>query len=120
MKQELCLKNLSNLDFGKIDVALQKQLERCTEDCLDRPGDDRPRTVLLRIDLTPEKTATNDPDHVNMEMQITSKLPTHRSKLFQLKPQKRGSGTVLLFDDESPDDFEQGSFNDLQQKGDAD
>jgi hypothetical protein len=113
MKMELNLTNLKELDFGKVDVALQQHLQRCVSDCLDRPGDEHVRVVDLRIEMKPVLESHGDCEHVLMQCRVASKVPSHRSKVFQCKPVRGGH---LLFDAESPEHFEQGTFGDLNKE----
>jgi hypothetical protein len=117
MKMELTLENLKDLDFGKLSVAFDQHIRRAVGDCMDRPGDDHERKVILTFGLRPEKSQEADCDHVMLEGQVTSKVPAHRSRVFQCAPRKGGH---LVFDSLSPEHVEQMSLEDEERRGQTD
>jgi len=113
MKVSLSLANLKRLDFGKVDVAFQRHISRAIEDCMDRPGDPHPREVLLRLKVEPADNQAGLCDAVMMHAEVASRVPVHRSADFHCRPRKTDKGALLVFDDESPDNADQGTFGDL-------
>ena len=107
MKMDLTLDNLKHLDFGKLSVAFDQHIRRAVADCMDRPGDDHQRKVILTFELTPVISQEADCDYVSLVGQVSSKVPPHRSAPFQCKPRKGGH---LIFDSVSADDVDQMSL----------
>ena len=44
---------LSKLDHGRAAAALNTAIQKAVRDCLERPGDDRARTVTLQMTVKP-------------------------------------------------------------------
>jgi len=51
--KELTAQSLADLDLGKIAAAFLENLRTAARDCLQRPADNRKRTVTLRAEITP-------------------------------------------------------------------
>lgn len=107
MKVALTLETLKDLDYGKIDVAFKQHLARAVEDCMDRPGDSKPRQVLLTFELVPDTGQGHDCEAIDLQAHVQSKVPAHRSRKFACAPRKGGH---ITFDLDSPDDVNQRSF----------
>lgn len=105
--RELTLGSLKHLDFGKADEAFKLHLKRATLDCLDRPADDKARTVTLQVELKPILEPGGDCVELNAQMQVTSKMPTHKTKVYSVGPRKNGS---LVFNEDSPSNINQTTF----------
>lgn len=109
IKMELTLDSLKDLDYGKVQVAFQRHIERAVADCMDRPGDTSTRKVMLTCLLAPSEDQSGVGDYVDLQCHVVSKLPAHKSRVFQGKPRLRGGNAQLMFDTDSPDDVEQGT-----------
>jgi len=113
-QMELTLANLKDLDFGKVDVAFRRHMERAVKDCLDRPGDDTTREVRLTFRLEPEKTQGGEPSHVMLECDVQSNVPPHRSATFQCRPTVKGQ---LVFQSIDAECVDQQSLDELDGNG---
>jgi len=100
----LTLENLEHLDLGIANAAFQQHIKRVALDCLDRPGDSSSRKVTMEILIKPELLPDGSCDRVKLQIQIGSKVPTHRTKVYDLGLRKNG---VLAFSEDSPDNFDQ-------------
>lgn len=109
MKTELTLKTLPELDYGKVDVALQRLLRMAVQDCLDRAGDAAVRKVTVSFCLTPLADQSGDCDRVELECHLSNKLPAFRTRPFECAARKNGS---LVFDNDSADDIRQMTLGD--------
>lgn len=114
MKMELTLGNLPGLDFGKVDAAFKKLLERAVADCIDRPGDATTRAVLVKFDVVPVVDQGGQCERAALQVHLSCRVPAYRSRVFDCLPQQ-GSNR-LLFDDETPEDVRQDSFAELQRR----
>lgn len=100
----LTLENLENLDLGKASAAFNLQIRRIAEDCLDRPGDGNARKVTLEVVAKPVTNDDGSADRVKLQIQVTSKIPSYRTRVYDLGLRKNG---VLVFSEESPENFDQ-------------
>lgn len=113
MKMALTLDTLKDLDFGKVEVAFLQHLKRAVEDCMDRSGDNTGRKVILTFDVKPQQDQSGQCEFVDLECQISSKVPAHRSRTFQCRPRKGGH---LEFESDTPEDFNQHSLSEEAQR----
>lgn len=107
----LSLGTLEDLDYGKIDVVFQKHLRRAVQDCLDRPHDKKARVVSLKFELAPDTEQDGDCCYVRMDASVMSKVPAHRTRVFQCAAKRNGD---LFFDPLTPDDAGQMTFDQSQ------
>lgn len=116
---QLTLENLKLLDFGKIGVAFNAELEHVVKDCMDRPGDLKPREVCIRFKMIPRSNdpSNRDCDHVAIQSEITSKVPSRRTKVYEMIPNVKGH---LLFNPDLPDEPDGTTlFEDQERKEDV-
>lgn len=105
------LESLNEVDAGRIVVAFQHELKRMIDDCRDRPGDKNARTVGLKCAITPildiidKKVICNG---VNIEFEITGKVPVRRSRPIPMKVNDKGA----YFNTDAPDNPDQTTFFD--------
>lgn len=109
MLHELSLETLDSLDFGKVSVAFKKHLQRLAHDCKDRPGDGKARTVTMTFAVVPVLEADGSCDRVKLQVQVASKVPTHRTSLYDLALRPNGS---FVFSEDSPTHFDQSTLFD--------
>jgi hypothetical protein len=105
--QELSLKNLGDLDNGRISEAFQQKLRSIMVDCFDRPVDKNPRNLEMKIAVKPQCTPSGEFDGVKVEFEIKSKVPVIRSKTFSMDGDRKGH---LKFNPDSLDNVDQGTF----------
>lgn len=110
--KEFSLKNLESLDYGKCDALFRSQLKRVAADILDRPADDRPREVNMKILVKPVVADDGTADTVRCQVKITSKVPTHQTKVYELALYKNGQ---LGFSEGSPGVVDQTTFLDEEE-----
>lgn len=90
---QFSLENLRQLDFGKIGLAFQAEVERVVKDCLDRPGDEHARSVILRFNFAPVSAVQMgavDCDTIKVEGEITSAVPKRRTRIYEMTPTRGG------------------------------
>lgn len=102
--QAFTLENLENLDLGKASVAFNQQIRRIAADCLDRPGDGNARKVQLEVVAKPVTNDDGSCERVKLQIQVTSKIPSYRTRVYDLGLRKNG---VLVFSEDSPENFDQ-------------
>lgn len=99
MIRELTLNQLVALDGGRVTEAWQQALGRALDDCDDRPGVDKPRTVTLTFALVPTMDEQGRVESVAGQFDVKDSLPKRSTKAYQFSPRKRAGKTVLTFDD---------------------
>lgn len=104
---QFTLDNLESLDLGKASIAFNQQIRRVAEDCIDRPGDGNARKVNLEILVKPVTEADGTCERVKLQIQVTSKVPSYRTRVYDLGLRKNG---MLVFSEDSPDNFDQATL----------
>lgn len=108
MLTELTFKSLADLDGGKIGKAFAIHARKLTDDCIDRPGSKAPRKLSIELIVTPVLDPnTGECDDVNIEAEIGSKVPKHRSRPINCQVRKTSKGGQLVFNDFSLDNVDQ-------------
>ncbi len=102
--QKFTLDNLNDLDGGKAALAFEHHVRRAALDCMDRPGDDKARTVVLQISLKPVMEPGGDCVEVEAQIHAKSTVPPHKTKAYSFGLRKNG---VLVFNPDSPDAVDQ-------------
>lgn len=106
--REVNLDTLKELDGGKAWHAFQQHIRRAAIDCLDRPGDDKARKVVLEIELSPVLDAQSlECSEVTAKIQASSTVPKHRTKKYSFGLRRNGS---LVFNVDAPDNVNQTTF----------
>ena len=93
-QQLLKLETLAELAHGKVGVAFDREVKTLGKDCIDRPSDDRARTVTLTVTLKP--TAIADGQSVTCEgvkavAKVRSKKPDYETQEIDLGIRENGS-----------------------------
>ncbi len=98
--KKLTLKQVANLDNGKIAAAFAIHAKKVTDDCIDRPGSNAARSITMTFNITPSLDPdTGACDDVNIEVEVGSKVPKHRSKPINCQVRKSAGGGQLVFND---------------------
>lgn len=99
------LETLRDVDGGKAAIALDRHIKRAATDCLDRPGDPKPRSVTLQIEVIPRLDSDGlDCNEVECRIFVSSKVPPHHTKPLSFGLRKNG---ILVFNPDSPDAVDQ-------------
>lgn len=106
MKQ-FTLDNLKDLDGGKAAFAFEQHVKRAALDCMDRPGDPKPRTVTLVVSLIPVMEPGGDCTDVEAQIHAKSAVPPHKTKPYSFGLRRNG---VLVFNPDSPDNVNQATL----------
>lgn len=107
---ELNVDSLKKIDGGRIDAALQQEIKHVILDMQDRPGDDRDRSVTLKLVFKPIVSDSGDLDSVNVKMDIGSKMPSRKSRVFDMQARRSAKGPMLVFNEDSLDDMDQSTI----------
>jgi hypothetical protein len=105
--KQLALASLKELDSGKAYEAFGVHLMRAAKDCLDRPGDSKPRKVTLEIGVVPVLDEGGTCDKVKFQIHASSSLPKHRTRVYEAALRANG---MLAFNVDFPDEADQSSL----------
>lgn len=104
---QLDLANLKIMDDGRIEAAFAQEMKHVVLDMMDRPGDDRERSVTLKVRYKPICDETGELDSVSVQMDIGSKMPSRKTRVYDMKARKSQNGPMLVFSEDSLDDIDQ-------------
>lgn len=115
MLHPLTLENVALIDGGRIKLAVDLHLKKLLDDCLDRPGTETSRELTLKLAVKPcLDPDTGECDDVDIEFEIGSKVPKHRSKPVNCTVRKSTRGTMALFNDLSEDNAQQKTIDEVE------
>lgn len=107
---QLKLETLKDLDFGRPAVAYEQGIADAVRDCIDRPGDKRPRKVSMEFVIIPMVEQEGDCNEVMGEFKIKTVLPHRQTKPYSFGLNKQGR---LFFSENAPDNVDQTTFDDI-------
>jgi len=80
----LALETLPDLENGAVALQFDELLKRITDDCRNRPADDRPRKLTLILSVMPKMEPGGDCTEVEADIKIKCDLPPHQTKTYSL------------------------------------
>ena len=104
---KLDLENLKVLDDGRLAAAFAQEMKHVVLDLMDRPGDDRERSVTFKTTVKPVCGQDGQLEEALVNVQIASKLPSRKSKVYSMAARKSSAGPMLVFNELSLDDVAQ-------------
>lgn len=107
--QQLKLETLDQLDDGRVAIAFAQNLKSIIQDCMDRPGDKRPRKVTLVLSAVPQVANDGSCEGISTEFEIKQTRPNQRSKAYSLAANKAGH---LIFSSTNAEDVRQTTIHD--------
>lgn len=93
---ELSFENLQHLDDGLLAAGANRALQEIIDDIIERPADDRPRTVTITISLTPTFHG-GELDRAVIAHKATAKVPGREGRECIVQPRKTSRGNQLVF-----------------------
>lgn len=108
----LTASTLSKLDRGSAAAALDLAISRAVRDCLDRPGEDRPRKITLQIDVVPVKEVIDNVlscEGARGIYKVRYRQPDWESQELDFGVRENG---MLVFSETSPGNHRQSTFFD--------
>ena len=114
--REVSLVGLSKVDGGRIDEVFRRHLSRAFADCDDRPGDKTKRIVTIAVLITPDVQQDGAVTDVNIECEVSSKVPKHISRTINCALR---AGGRAIFNDLSQEDVDQKTLAIDDDEGDA-
>jgi hypothetical protein len=103
--QQLKLETLPELKGGQLRDDFNRLLANIISDCNQRPGINKPRTLTLKLKLTPVG-GTMGLDSVNVEDTVVYTMPGFAHGASNMQPRKlRGGQMMLAFDPNEREGF---------------
>lgn len=100
MINKLDFDGLKNYAGGSLALQYEQHMQRALHDCLDRPFEEKPRTVTLTISISPMvDEQTRNCYEVKTECEVASAVPKHRSRLIACKVREDGEKVLAMFND---------------------
>lgn len=106
--EKFSLKSLSSMDGERIAIAFEQALKRVVQDCDDRPGEKKERTVTLTLAVKPRLDVDGLCEDCDIQVAVTDSVPKRKSKVYNMSLRKGGH---LLYNNESLDDVEQNTMD---------
>jgi hypothetical protein len=100
---ELDFSTLAQLDESRVNKLLAVHLARIAQDCINRPGDKSPRKVSLEFAVVPVLDPEGFCESVRLSIERKSKVPTYRTKSYEMRVGTRG----FAFNVDFPDTLDQ-------------
>lgn len=98
------LKSLGTMDGERISIAFEQALKRVIQDCDDRPGEKKERTVTLTLAVKPRLDADGMCEDCDVQVAVTDSVPKRKSKVYNMALRKGG---LLVYNDDSLDNVDQ-------------
>lgn len=106
--QKLTLASLAEIDGGRLNEAFSQALKRVVDDCEDRPGVKKPRTVSIQLEITPVLDQDGMCDEAKVQGTVVDNVPKRKTKIWDMSLRKGGH---LMFRPDSLDDAEQNTMD---------
>lgn len=111
MRQLLKLSTIKEIENGKLERAVDRELAAVAKDIRDRPGLEKTRTVMVQLEFTPVSDGLGDTDPLaKFKFRVKSNVPSKDSAEYTLGV--NGAGAFEINPD-SPDDPRQGTLDEV-------
>jgi len=103
---------LPKLDRGTVAAAVDGSIRLAADDCLDRPSDERPRKVILQIEVKPIVEThgnTISCSGARAVCKVRLRLPDKETGDLDLGVRKTRKGGMFTFNELSPTDHRAGA-----------
>ena len=109
MLSEFSIRNIGDIDGGRIAAMIDESMRKCAADVCDGPADDRARKTTIEISQVPVVDRNSAAVRSEIEVVVKTSLPSIRSSKIDMSA--NGAG-VLRFNAASPDNVRQGTLDD--------
>jgi hypothetical protein len=113
MIQKLSCETLPSIGEGRFAKCVDHALEQVEIDCKERPNELKPRKVVVTIVVTPTSAVGEELETVDVAFDVKHSIPMMRTRPYSMLASARKPG--LFFQEMSPDDPKQTSFEDGQE-----
>jgi hypothetical protein len=110
--EKFSLASLATFDNGRIAANFDQLLDGAIRDCQDRPNDDKPRKLLVQIEISPVSDVENGQvicSGTNTSFQLKSTVPTRKTNVYSMGMRKLGKDNkpTLIYNNDSLDNVDQ-------------
>ena len=110
--EKFSLASLATFDNGRISANFDQLLDAAIRDCQDRPNDDKPRKLLIQLEISPVSDVENGQvicSGVNGAFQLKSTVPTRKTNVYSFGMRKLGKENkpTLVYNNDSLDNSDQ-------------
>lgn len=95
----MTLMSLATMDRAKLDNAFAIALEQVTYDCELRKGEDKKRTIDIKVSFTPVVGQDGDLLKIDVKWQVKTSAPALASRMYEAFANQK----QLMFDDLNPE-----------------
>lgn len=104
---EFTLETLASLEGGRVGAAFALAMARLADDVNDRPGDNRPRVLTMKVGVIPNPEEDGTLDSASLICEISEKIPGRSTKPIDMGLRRRGGQTKLVFSQAAPHNHRQ-------------
>ena len=115
--QQVNTKALAVIENGKVALAIDGGIGRCTADCQDRRFDNSARTVTITLKFYPDPESNADAplEKVKAQIFVKESIPERRTRFVNCGIREtRNSTPMLVWNDDSLDDVDQTTLMDKE------
>lgn len=110
----LTLDSLKALDFGKPDVQFNREMESVIHDLIDRPGEQKARTVGITISVVPVIGDEGQCEGAKVNFKFQHAIPPRQTRDYDMAVNTKGK---LIFSETSPSNVDQLTIDDMDAQG---
>ena len=112
MKRTLEMKDLADLDGGRVGINVNNSLATIAHSLKKRPGDDTPRKLLIEIEFIPVMNDEGQLDSADCRASVATKLPKYRAGMVSLG--LSDDNNEMLWNDHSEDNVHQHTLDESE------
>ena len=90
MLKQIALENLADVAQGTVGIRFQNLIELAVKDCLNRPGVDKSREVIVKVRFKPRKDEDGLAEEADVDVVLASKIPDFASQSVNCSLRKTG------------------------------
>lgn len=102
--EKLDLAALAKIDGGRLAIAFEQALKRVAQDCDDRPGEKKERSVSIQLLVKPIQDQDGMCEDCDVQVMIADNVPKRKSKAYNCSLRKGG---MLMYHEEALDNHSQ-------------
>ncbi|GMV26949.1 MAG: hypothetical protein AMXMBFR58_29800 [Phycisphaerae bacterium] len=112
-RMDFSFQTLEELDSGKINTAINREIRKIVEDLNDRPGDKASRRLSVEVTFKPATSEDGLCETCDVSFKVTSKLPPRTTREYNMQVHPKGR---VSFNPASLDDTRQRSLDQANER----
>lgn len=109
--KQFTAQSITEIEDGRIAEAIQQEMNKALEDCRDRPLVKKPRTINLKILMTPAPDDRGDVEGLKIGFKINSVMPPKESRELSVGLKHDGR---MFWNDMAPDNHNQRTIDESE------